>query len=122
MTDAVDQHHQDMVSIRKELTGIRTQFSDMDKRVSILEEKRKSDSSRTQELKTEVSNLSKDIKTLVNQVHEGNRHLESKITEHMANELKDRLQIARSQKATFILVALTLGSALLPYLFSYFRS
>lgn len=108
--------------IHTDLTGLRLQYADTDKRVAVLETQRREDRAHQDDLRSEVSDLRQDIKEMSEELRHGHRQLHSDLQAHMQQELKDRIKFMRQQQATFLAALGGLAAASLPYIIDYIKS
>lgn len=108
--------------IHADLTGLRLQYADTDKRVAVLETQRREDRAHQDDLRGEVSTLRHEIKEMAEELRAGNARLHSDLQSHMRQELHDRIRLMREQRATLLAAIGGLLAAALPHIVHYLRA
>jgi hypothetical protein len=114
MNRADQQQHSDMI-------GVRQAIGSLDKRVSILEVQQHNTDSHLQELRLEIQDISKELKSIGRELVGESRSLQRQFHGHVVQEDADRIKLLRGQRQTIITVILAAFVASVPYLVDYLR-
>jgi septal ring factor EnvC (AmiA/AmiB activator) len=115
MISRADQlQHSDMV-------GVRQSLGSLDKRVSVLEVKQGNTDTHLQDLRTEVQEVSREVRALGDKLIESQQQLREVFSAHVNQENEDRLKLIRGQKQTITTVILAIAALSAPYIVEYLR-